>query len=137
MVVGFTCGSFDLLHAGHIKMLEECKLVCDHLVVGLQTDPSIDRDSKNSPIQSLEEREIQLSAVKYVNEIVVYETEQNLVELLERLKPDVRILGADWAGKNFTGCDLPIKCYFNSRNHIWSTSELRVRIYEAERARSG
>jgi len=129
---GFTCGSFDLLHAGHILMLKEAKSVCDYLIVGLQTDPSMDRDYKNRPIQSIRERMIQISAVKYVDEVMVYETEEELYKLLSDLKPDIRILGADHEGKEFTGHDLEIELYFNSRNHKWSSSELRKRIAEHE-----
>ncbi|MHA2020130.1 MAG: adenylyltransferase/cytidyltransferase family protein [Candidatus Thorarchaeota archaeon] len=134
--VGFTCGSFDLLHAGHALMLEECKNVCDYLIVGLQTDPSIDRESKNRPVMSMVERHTMLNAVKYVDEIRTYETEDDLYSLLKQLHiehPDVvRILGADWKGKKFTGYDLPIKTYFNSRNHGYSTTSLRERVYVAE-----
>lgn len=126
--VGFTCGAFDLLHAGHVMMFEEAKSVCDYLVAGLQTDPSIDRPDKNSPTQSLEERSIQLRAVKYVDEVITYTTEDDLVQLLIKLKPDVRIIGEDHKGKQFTGQDLPIEIYFNSRGHGYSTSELKERI---------
>lgn len=136
MKIGFTCGAFDLLHAGHILMLEEAKSVCDYLVVGLQTDPSIDRESKNKPIQSLEERKIQLSAVKFVDKIVIYETEQDLYNLLVKMNPDIRIIGADHKGKKFTGYDLDISLFFNSRNHNWSSSHLRKRIAEHENRRS-
>lgn len=129
---GFTCGAFDLLHAGHVLMLEEAKSVCDYLIVGLQTDPSIDRGFKNKPIQSLEERKIQLEAVKYVDEVVIYETEQELYNLLLELKPDVRILGADHEDTKFTGHNLDISLYFNSRSHNWSSSDLRKRVAEHE-----
>ena len=128
MKVGFTCGSFDLLHAGHVLMLEEAKSVCDKLIVGLQTDPSIDRLSKNKPIQELKERFIQLSAVRYVDEVIVYETEDDLHALLQKIKPDIRILGKDHQGKKFTGHELDIELYFNTRNHEWSSSSLRKRI---------
>jgi glycerol-3-phosphate cytidylyltransferase len=117
-------------------MLEECKNVCDYLIVGLQTDPSIDRESKNRPVMSMVERHTMLNAVKYVDEIRTYETEDDLYSLLKQLHiehPDVvRILGADWKGKKFTGYDLPIKTYFNSRNHGYSTTSLRERVYVAE-----
>ena len=129
---GFTCGSFDLLHAGHVLMLEEAKSVCDYLIVGLQTDPSIDRVEKNKPVQSLEERMIQLSAIKHVDEVVIYSTERELYRLLQDIDPDIRILGADHENKKFTGHDLKIDVYFNSRNHSWSSSDLRKRIYENE-----
>ena len=132
MKKGFTCGAFDLLHAGHILMLEEARSVCDYLIVGLQTDPSIDRAFKNKPIQTLEERRIQLEAVKYVDEVVIYETEQELYNLLLELKPDVRILGADHEDTKFTGHNLDINLYFNSRSHNWSSSDLRKRVAEHE-----
>ncbi len=131
--VGFTCGAFDLLHAGHVMMLEEAKEQCDWLVIGLQTDPSIDRKNKNKPIQSLEERKIQVDAIRFVDEVIVYETEDDLLNLLSNLKPDVRIIGEDHRGKKFTGYDLPIELYFNSRSHTFSTTELRKRIYESEK----
>ena len=131
--VGFTCGSFDLLHAGHIMMLKEASEQCKSLIVGLQTDPSLDRKEKNKPVQSLEERYIQLEAVKYVDSIVIYETEEDLYNLLKKIKPDIRIIGNDHKGKEFTGHDLDIKCYFNTRNHSFSSSELRRRIYLLER----
>ena len=133
MITGFTCGSFDLLHAGHVLMLREASGQCDKLVVGLQTDPSVDRKSKNAPIQSLEERYIQLEAVKYVDSVIVYETEEDLLSLIKELNPDVRILGADHEGKEFTGHNLKIDNYFNSRDHSWSSSDLRRRIYLEER----
>ena len=131
--IGFTCGAFDVLHTGHAKMLEEARSVCNYLIVGVQSDPSIDRPEKNKPIQSYEERIIMVKAMKFVDEVVAYDTEDDLVKLLTELKPDIRILGADWKGKKFTGYELPIKCYFNSRNHTWSSSNLRKRIYEAEK----
>jgi len=132
MKKGFTCGAFDLLHAGHAEMLEECKKVCDYLIVGLQSDPSIDRKTKNKPVQTLKERYRMLKSIKYVDEIVLYDTESDLVELLKKLPIDVRIIGADWKGKEYTGKGLPIEIYFNTRNHSLSTSELRKRVYEAE-----
>jgi len=130
--VGFTCGAFDILHTGHALMLEEAKAACDYLVVGVQSDPSIDRSEKNKPVQDYQERILMVRAIKYVDEIVLYETEEDLFNLLEQLKPDVRILGADWEGKKFTGWDLPIEHYFNSRDHTYSTSSLRKRIFRAE-----
>ena len=132
--VGFTCGAFDLLHAGHIIMLEEARSVCDHLIVAVQSDPSLDRPSKNKPIQTYEERILQVKAIKHVDEIMLYDTESDLVECLKRLKPDVRIIGIDHKGKKFTGWDLPTPFYYNSRDHDYSTSELRRRIYQAEKA---
>jgi len=129
--VGFTCGSFDLFHVGHILMLEEARKHCDYLIVGCQSDPTIDRPNKNKPIQSLNERVIQLAACRFVDEVVVYDTEQDLYGLLQKINPDVRIIGEDWKGINFTGYDLPIPVVFNSRQHNFSSSELRQRIIDA------
>ena len=126
--VGFTCSCFDLLHAGHIIMLQYAKARCDKLIVGLQTDPTTDRPEKNKPIQSLEERKIQLEAVKYVDEIFTYDTEEELYKKLLDIKPDVRILGSDYIGKSFTGDDLDIKIYYHDRNHNYSTTNLRKKI---------
>ncbi len=137
MKKGFTAGAFDLCHAGHMLVFKECKTVCDYLIVGLQTDPSIDRPEKNKPVMSLEERKVILESVKYVDEIVVYDTEQELYDLLKenKLGIDIRIVGADWEGKEFTGHDLPIPVYFNTRGHGFSTTELRRRIYEQEKVK--
>ena len=127
--IGFTCSCFDLLHAGHILMLKDAKRHCDKLIVGLQTDPTIDRpDTKNKPIQSLEERQIQLEAVKYINEIFEYTTEEELYKKLLDIKPDVRILGSDYKGKSFTGDDLDIEIYYHKRNHNYSSTNLRQNI---------
>ena len=126
--VGFTCSCFDLLHAGHIIMLQYAKFRCDKLIVGLQIDPTIDRPEKNKPIQSLEERRIQLEAVKYVDKIFTYSTEKDLYKNLLDIKPDVRILGSDYIGKSFTGDDLDIKIYYHDRNHNYSTTNLRKKI---------
>ena len=134
-VVGFTCGAFDLLHAGHALMLEECKEHCTHLIVGVQYNPNFDRPDKNRPIQSYQERIIMVNAIKFVDEVVLYETEEDLYELLQNLNPDVRILGADWKDKEFTGHDLPIKVVFNSRDHGYSTTDLRTRVFVAESAK--
>lgn len=133
MRVGFTCSTFDLLHAGHIVMLKDAKAQCDHLIVGLQTDPTIDRpDTKNKPVQSIVERYIQLQAVKYVDEIIVYQTEKDLEDLLLILPLTVRILGEEYEHKNFTGKQICLKrgieVYFNKREHSFSTTELRQRI---------
>ena len=134
--VGFTCSCFDLLHAGHVIMLKDSKAQCDKLIVGLQTDPTIDKNyrdkEKNKPIQSFEERYIQLEAIKYVDEIVKYETENDLMKLLYDLNPDVRILGSDWENKPFTGYTLHIPIYFHERKHDYSTSALRKKIYKQE-----
>ena len=126
--VGFTCSCFDLLHAGHILMLEDARKRCGKLIVGLQSDPTIDRPEKNKPIQSLEEREIQLKAVKYVDEIFTYNTEEELYKKLLDIKPDVRILGSDYIGKSFTGDDLDIEIYYHERKHNYSTTNLRGKI---------
>ena len=131
--IGFTCSTFDLLHAGHITMLEEAKHHCDFLIVALQTDPTIDRpDSKNPPIQSIVERQIQLAAVKYVDEVVIYSTEQDLCDLLLTLPIDVRILGDEYAESEFTGRDIckqrDIDLYFNKRDHSFSSTSLRKRV---------
>lgn len=134
--VGFTCSTFDLLHAGHILMLAEAKSVCDHLIVGLQTDPTIDRSTKNKPVQSIVERYVQLSAVKFVDEIIVYSTEKDLEDLLMFLPITVRFIGEEYEGKEFTGkqiCeDRGIKIWYNSRKHRFSSSELRQRTYQSE-----
>ena len=125
--IGFTCGAFDLLHAGHIVMLKEAKSECDHLIVGLQTDPSIDRQNKNQPIQSVFERYVQLSAVKYVNEIIPYDTEQSLLDLLEATPIHIRFVGEDWSEKHFTGKGLH-EVYYTSRAHSFSTTKLRKQV---------
>lgn len=129
-MTGFTCSAFDLLHAGHIIMLQECKAQCDYLIVGLQTDPSIDRPEKHKPIETVEERMIRLKGCKYVDKIVIYDTEVDLFNLLKELKPDVRFIGEDWKGKQFTGIELGQKVIWNSRNHNYSSSNLRERICE-------
>ena len=129
--IGFTCSAFDLLHAGHILMLQDAKRHCDKLIVGLQTDPTIDRsDTKNKPIQSLEERRIQLEAVRYIDGIFTYDTEEELYKKLLDIKPDVRILGSDYIGKSFTGDDLNIPIYYHKRNHNYSTTNLRKKLLE-------
>lgn len=135
--VGFTCSTFDLLHAGHILMLAECKQVCDYLIVGVQSDPTIDRpETKNKPVQSIVERYVQLSAVKFVDQIIVYNTEKDLEDMLMFLPITVRIIGEEYKDKDFTGkqiCeDRGIKIWFNSRTHRFSSSELRQRTYQSE-----
>lgn len=135
--VGITFSTFDMLHAGHIAMLSEAKNHCDYLICGLQTDPTIDRaDTKNKPVQSIVERQIQLAACRYVDEIVVYQTEQDLCDLLLILPVDVRILGVEYADKHFSGLDechqRNIELIFNSRDHSFSSSSLRKRVAEAE-----
>jgi len=127
-MIGFTCGAFDLLHAGHIVMLEEAKSNCDYLIVGLQTDPSIDREEKNKPVQTVYERYVQLNAVQYVDEIIPYDTEQSLLDLLQSQKIDIRFIGEDYRDREFTGNDLPIEAYYTSRQHSFSSSSLRKLI---------
>lgn len=143
MKVGITFSTFDLLHAGHIGMLREAKQHCDYLIVGLQTDPTIDRpDTKNKPVQTLVERYAQLNAVKFVDEIVPYQTEQDVVDILELFEIDVRFLGEEYREKDFTGKDVcrkrGIELHFNKRDHRFSSSDLRRRVAEAEKnARQG
>tara|TARA_Y100000385_G_scaffold139271_1_gene144676 strand:+ start:186 stop:578 length:393 start_codon:yes stop_codon:yes gene_type:complete len=124
-MIGFTCGAFDLLHAGHVVMLKEARKNCDWLVVGLQTDPSIDRQDKNKPVQSVYERYVQLSGVKYVDEIIPYDTEQSLVDLLQSQEIDIRFIGEDYREREFTGSDLPIEVFYTSRQHSFSSTNLR------------
>jgi glycerol-3-phosphate cytidylyltransferase len=135
-IIGFTCGTFDLMHAGHVLMLEEAATQCDHLIVGLQTDPTIDRPTKNSPVESITERFIKLRSLKCVNEIIPYATEADLLEILSMLDIDVRIIGADYIGKDFTGrqycLETDIRIHFNMRGHSFSSSDMRRRVYEAE-----
>ena len=128
MTIGFTCGAFDLLHAGHVVMLKEARKNCDRLVVGLQTDPSIDRQEKNQPVQSVYERYVQLSGVKYVDEIIPYDTEQSLIDLLQSQEIDVRFIGEDYRERSFIGDDLPIEVFYTSRRHSFSSSSLRKRV---------
>lgn len=144
MKIGVTVGSFDLCHAGHILMLKDSKSQCDWLIVGIQSDPSNTEDSKyrsetggpkNKPIMSIEERRIILEGIKYVDEIFVYANEEELYEKFKALKYDVRILGSDWENKNYTGSDLPHNPYFHRRNHGYSSSSLRKRVYEAEKSK--
>jgi len=124
---GITASTFDLLHSGHISMLREAKSYCDHLICCIQTDPTIDRSHKNKPVQSIVERYIQLSAVKYVDEVIPYTTESDLLDILNMLDIDIRIIGEDYVGATFTGDDLDIKVVYNKRSHRFSTSELRKR----------
>ena len=135
--IGFTASQFDMLHAGHVAMLSEAKNHCDYLIAGLQNNASWDRPEKNAPIQSIVERQIQLAATRYVDEIVVYNTEKDLEDILLTLPIDVRILGIEYQDKEFTGRDIcnkrNIKLIFNSRDHSFSSSSLRKRVVEAER----
>ena len=128
-IIGFTCSCFDLLHAGHILMLKDAKQQCDYLIAGLQTDPTIDRpNTKNTPIQTISERRIVLEGIKYVDKIIIYNTEKDLYDLLQKIKPDIRILGSDYLDKEFTGKDLNIKIYYHKRDHDFSTTNLRKKI---------
>jgi len=132
MKIGFTCSTFDLFHAGHVMMLEEAKKQCDFLIVGLQTDPTIDRpDTKNKPVQGVFERWAQLKACKFVDQIIPYSTEKELRDILLSFPINIRILGEEYKGKEFTGHDIPMEFYFNQRRHSFSTSELRQRVIEA------
>jgi len=135
--IGITFSTFDMLHAGHIAMLSEAKNHCDYLICGLQTDPTIDRpDTKNRPVQSIVERQIQLAACRYVDEVVVYQTEQDLIDLLLILPLDMRILGVEYQDKDFTGRyeggERGIELVFNGRDHSFSSSSLRKRVAAAE-----
>lgn len=136
MKVGITFSAFDLLHAGHIKMLEDAKAQCDYLIVGLQTDPTLDRPEKNRPVQTIVERYIQLKALKVVNEIVPYATEQDLLDILQAFNIDVRIVGEEYRDRDFTGrtyCEENhITLYYNRRDHRFSSSGLRKRVTELE-----
>ena len=135
--IGITFSTFDMLHAGHIAMLADARNHCDYLIAGLQTDPTIDRpDTKNKPVQSIVERQIQLAACRYVDEVVVYQTEQDLVDLLLILPLDVRVLGVEYEGQHFSGrheCQTRgIEIVFNGRDHSFSSSSLRKRVVQAE-----
>ncbi len=140
MKIGITFSAFDLLHAGHIKMLEEAKRQCDYLICGLQTDPTLDRPEKNRPVQSVVERYIQLKACTFVDEVVPYATEQDLEDILRSFKIDVRILGDEYKEKNFTGrtyCEEKgIELYYNTRDHRFSSSGLRKEVAEKENGKS-
>jgi len=132
MKIGFTCSTFDLLHAGHIQMLRDAREQCDYLICGLQVDPSIDRKDKNSPVQTIVERHTQLNAVRYVDEIIPYQTENDLEDILNMLHIDVRILGEEYKNKTFTGRAIcakrGIELFFNKREHRFSSSDLRNRV---------
>lgn len=132
MKVGLVCSSFELLHAGHIIMLKEAKSQCDYLIAALQTDPTVDRPTKNKPVQTVFERYIQLEGCKYVDQIIPYTTEAELMDILLSYHIDVRIIGEEYQGKQFTGSDLDIPIYYNKRKHSFSSSDLRKRIFEAE-----
>ena len=137
MKVGITFSTFDLFHAGHIKMLEETKSKCDYLIVGLQLDPSIDRPEKNKPTQSIVERYVQVRSCKYIDEVVPYITEQDLLDILSSFKIDLRIIGEEYKEKSFTGkeyCEKSkIEIYYNKREHRFSTSNLRSEVFRLEK----
>jgi len=139
MKIGVTFSTFDLLHAGHILMLKEAKTVCDYLICGLHVDPQVERPNKNKPIQSIVERYIQLSSVKYVDEVIPYNLEADLADILLGYDINVRIIGADYKGENFSGLDIcqtkGIEIYYNQRSHSFSSTELRGRIADAEQER--
>ena len=129
MKKGITFGAFDLFHAGHVLMLEEAKTVCDHLIVCIQSDPSLDREEKNKPVQSIIEREIQVSGCRFVDEVIIYDTEVDLLNIIDQIDWDVRIIGEEYKDKDFTGRNLTLeRCYFNKRPHSFSSSELRERV---------
>lgn len=136
MKVGITFSTFDLLHAGHVAMLREAKEVCDYLICGLQVDPSLDRAEKNSPVQTLVERHVQLSGVKYVDEIICYQSEDDVIDILEMFNVDVKIMGAEYRDQDFTGkavCERKnIQLYYNNRSHRFSSSDLRKRVAHGE-----
>ena len=137
MRVGFTCSTFDLLHAGHVQMLREAKEHCDYLICGLQIDPSIDREDKNPPVQTVVERFIQLSAIGYVDEIIPYATDRDLEDILNMYNIDVRIIGEEYKKKTFTGRAIcskrGIEIYYNKRDHRFSSSDLRKRVSDREK----
>jgi len=137
--IGFTCSTFDLLHAGHIAMLREAKSVCDYLICGLQLDPSIDRKEKNSPVQTIVERQAQLAAIAYVDEVLIYNTESDLLDIINMYPIDIRILGEEYKDKDFTGKDeckkRGIQLHFNKRDHRFSTSDLRMRVMTCQKSK--
>jgi len=139
--IGITCSTFDLFHAGHVIMLEEAKRQCDYLIAAIQTDPTIDRLSKNKPVQSIIERQIQVSACKHVDEIIVYSTEKELEDIFMALPIDVRIMGEEYRDVEYTGKEIcekrKIEIYFNKRDHFFSSSDLRLRVFDAEAKKRG
>ena len=129
MKKGITFGAFDLFHAGHVLMLEEAKTVCDYLIVCIQSDPSLDREEKNKPVQSVIEREIQVSGCRFVDEVIIYDTEADLLNIISQVDWDVRIIGEEYKNKDFTGRVQTLeRCHFNKRPHTFSSSELRERV---------
>jgi glycerol-3-phosphate cytidylyltransferase len=139
--IGITCSTFDLFHAGHVIMLEEAKRQCDYLIAAIQVDPTIDRKSKNKPVQSIIERQIQVSSCKHVDEIIVYSTEKELEDIFMALPIDVRILGEEYKDTDYTGKEICMKrgieLYFNKRDHFFSSSDLRQRVFDAEAKKRG
>jgi glycerol-3-phosphate cytidylyltransferase len=139
--IGITCSTFDLFHAGHVIMLEEAKRQCDYLIAAIQVDPTIDRKSKNKPVQSIIERQIQVSACKHVDEIIVYSTEKELEDIFMALPIDVRILGEEYKDTEYTGKDICMKrgieLHFNKRDHFFSSSDLRQRVFDIETKKRG
>ena len=137
MKTGITFSTFDLFHAGHIKMLEEAKSHCDYLIIGLQLDPSIDRPEKNKPTQTIVERYVQVRSCKYIDEVIPYVTEQDLIDILSSFKIDLRIIGEEYKDKGFTGKDYckkkGIKIYYNRREHRFSSSTLRKQVSNSEK----
>jgi len=139
--IGITCSTFDLFHAGHVIMLEEAKRQCDYLIAAIQVDPTIDRKSKNRPVQSIIERQIQVSACKHVDEIIVYSTEKELEDIFMALPIDVRILGEEYKDTEYTGKEICMKrgieLHFNKRDHFFSSSDLRQRVFDVETKKRG
>ena len=132
MKVGFTASTFDLLHAGHIAMLSEAKTVCNYLIAGLHVNPNIEREEKNLPVQTLVERYTQSKAVSYVDEIIPYESENDLMDVLKMYPIDIRIIGEEYRDKDFTGKNLDMEIYYNKRRHDFSSSLLRERVVKHE-----
>ena len=139
--IGITCSTFDLFHAGHVIMLEEAKRQCDYLIAAIQVDPTIDRKSKNRPVQSIIERQIQVSSCKHVDEIIVYSTEKELEDIFMALPIDIRILGEEYKDTDYTGKDICMKrgieLHFNKRDHFFSSSDLRQRVFDVETKKRG
>ena len=139
--IGVTCSTFDLFHAGHVIMLEEAKRQCDYLIAAIQVDPTLDRQTKNKPVQSIIERQIQVSACKHVDEIIVYSTEKELEDIFMALPIDVRILGEEYKDTEYTGKEICLKrgieLYFNKRDHFFISSDLRQRVFDAEAKKRG
>ena len=129
MKKGFVCGCFDIIHPGYIKLLEEARSKCDWLIVGLQTDPTLDRPEKNKPVQTYEERELILKSIRYVDQAIKYETESDLYRLLKKLKPDVWIMGTDKLDTKYTGYDLKINTFYHNRSN-YSSTKLKQQIQD-------